>query len=106
LFADLATSKASTTEEQTIPRGQPRWALSPSLQHQQLMPEGQGLCSHDSHAARLRQPDQRREQMGDQDEQLFHGDYITSPPPVFKTARGRARVSVLQFAYFRQPCRL
>ena len=31
----------------------------------------------------------------------FIGDHITSPPLAFKTARRRAGVSVLQFAYFR-----
>jgi len=30
----------------------------------------------------------------------FFGDHIARPPSVFKTARGRTGVSVLQFAYF------
>jgi hypothetical protein len=38
--------KRVQTEEQTIPRGEPGCAPSPSLQHQQLVPEGQRLCDH------------------------------------------------------------
>lgn len=55
-----------------IPRCQPRCALSPSLEYQQLVPEGQGLRGDCTRAARLRDLDQCREQVGNQNEQLFH----------------------------------
>ena len=37
-----------------------------------LMLEGEGLCDHRFQAAGLRDSDQRREQMGEQNKQIFH----------------------------------
>ncbi len=64
-----------------------------------------GLRDYRSHAVRLPEPDQYREQMGDQNEQLFrrllHYQFATG---IQDCPQGRASMSVLQFAYFTHQC--